>query len=156
MITLTKGYVAELDDEEYPRLARHKWTAFVAGDRVYAYRRYTPYPGAKTVGVLMHREVMRAAKGEKVGHLSGVGLNCRKDNLRKCSHSQVVGHRGPHKGNRSGKKGITVRDGPRGRKYYVRLHAYGKTYCLGTYSDLELALSKRLEKAKELFGEFAA
>jgi hypothetical protein len=59
-IVLTRGKVALVDDEDYPRLATYKWHLAVGGSgRLYARRN----EGRR--GVLMHREILSGLNAAK-------------------------------------------------------------------------------------------
>lgn len=152
-IPLTKGYVALVDDEDYERLARHKWSAHLKGRRVYAVsNRKRHGPGSRQVMVLMHREIMRAEKSELIVHRVGVGLDNQKGNLLRGTHQQSTAKQcGPQKRNSTGLRGVQAYRG----KFRVRIGFNGKQLCFGTYAERDRAAAMHLLKAQELFGEFA-
>lgn len=150
-IPLTKGYFALVDDEDYDRLAQHKWCASTVGSHIYAVRHPEMVGGRRGSAILMHREVMNAAKGEKIGHFEGVGLDNQKDNLRRATTQQIGARRVLGKDSTSGRKGVYTRNG----KFVTTIKFDGKTIHLGTSDELEVAAAKYLEAAEELFGEFA-
>lgn len=148
-IPLTQGYVALVDDEDYPRLAQHKWYANVACGRVYAYRDFRM--GRRKFKVAMHREIMEAFPGEEIDHRIGTGLDNRRHNLRRATRSEQRANQGPRKDSRYGRKGVKRHQG----RWFVRITCDGKTHNLGSRDDIDEAAELYAEKARELFGEFA-
>jgi hypothetical protein len=84
-IPLTQGLVALVDDEDYERLAQHKWCVLRTGSNVYAKRTKR--------ALLMHREVMLPPPGMVVDHINHNGLDNRRSNLRICSQAENAVHR---------------------------------------------------------------
>jgi len=82
MIALTRGKHAIVDVEDYDRLMRHKWTAYLCCGKWYAAR------SERGKCILMHREIMHAPKGKVVDHMDGSSLNNPKFNLRLCSYGE--------------------------------------------------------------------
>lgn len=146
LIPLTRGYSTFVDDDDYENLARHSWHALITRGRVYAVRSI-----ARGGSIYMHREIMKAIPGEKIDHREGVGLDNRKFNLRRCTHQQNLANRGRTKVNKSGRKGVCAHQG----KWRAQIHFGGKRIDLGCYDDIEIAATKYIEKARELYGEFA-
>lgn len=86
-ITLTRGYFAEVDEEDLQRLSQYSWQANV-GAQIRALRcegraRY-----------YMHHEVLKVSSfdlrrlGKEVDHIDGNTLNNRKTNLRLVTHTE--------------------------------------------------------------------
>ena len=156
-IPLTRGFVAIVDEENFARLAAHKWHFHHCG-----YARRTVHlgygRGAPTAHVFMHRDVISAQPGQIVDHINGNKLDNRRDNLRltdragNCRNKVHTKNRkrGLFKGvylGRSGKweaKIGTLRDG---RK--VSIH-------IGSFVLAEDAARAYDAAAREHFGEFAA
>lgn len=154
-ITLTKGYIAIVDDDDFERLSAHKWTALVTGQRlkrVYAYRR-TGWDNAKrrwSGMVLMHREIAKPIDGLDVDHIDGDTLNNQKQNLRPASRSENLANNRRAIGV-SGYRGVALTK--RGEKAPYRVMCRGKY--LGEFFDkIEAAKTYDAAAIKE-FGEFA-
>ena len=88
-----------MDDEDYERLmALGPWSLARRGSKLYAQRSYTLE--------YMHRIVTGAAKGCKVDHEDGDGLNNRRANLRAASTLQNNWNAVKKASNTSGFKGV--------------------------------------------------
>ena len=80
-ISLTKGAVALVDDEDFDRITQHSWYLWHGC----ATRTYTrpQRSGRRLAKISMQREVLRLSEGEKfrVSHIDGNKLNNCKANL---------------------------------------------------------------------------
>lgn len=96
-ISLTRGFSAVVDPEDFERFGHLKWTATVqkrsdGSLRVYAYRNVWGSDG-KCRTTFLHRAIFGAAPGENVDHEDRDGLNCRRYNLRSATGSQNSANR---------------------------------------------------------------
>lgn len=157
-IKLTQGKFALVDDDDFEYLNQFKWQAKRAQRKVelwYATRsQATGY--YKRIEIKMHREIMKAPKGMDVDHISGDGLDNRKDNLRICNRKDNSKNKCKFIGTSSKYKGVSALMSNAG---YIQITAKimcdSKPYYLGTFkTEREAALSYD-RKAIELFGEFA-
>lgn len=104
-ISLTKGKVALVDDEDFEYLNQHKWHY---NSRGYAARNVTPQNGKRTV-LLMHRSILNTPPGMDTDHIDLNRLNNQKCNLRVCNTSQNMMNRGKRHGVTSSKfKGVSI------------------------------------------------
>lgn len=90
-IQLTKGLQALVDDEDYPRLSKHKWYASGLTGKEYAARRTKDREEVPRKLILMHREILGIefiCSDVHVDHLSGVRLDNRRSNLKEGTHAQ--------------------------------------------------------------------
>lgn len=78
-ITLTRGKKALVDDQNYERLKKHKWSAQPGRQTWYALRsKYNPNTG-KTTTIKMHHAVAgNPPAGKVVDHINGNGLDNRR------------------------------------------------------------------------------
>jgi hypothetical protein len=132
-ITLTQGYVARIDDEDYERVSQHTWAASVneAGNvRAVAYV-------SSSKRIYMHRFILGVTNPKiEVDHKDNDGTNNQKYNLRIVTHKQNSENRKPRTNTATGIRNVYLR--PSGR-YYVRvMHNYA-IYDLGTYDTIEEA-----------------
>jgi hypothetical protein len=80
-IPLTKGRRAVIDDEDYYRVSRFKWSYTQNGSNGYAIH-------ASNAGrFYLHRFLMNAGKGDLIDHINGDSLDNRRSNLRICDKS---------------------------------------------------------------------
>lgn len=150
-ISLTRGFVALVDDEDYEALARFSWCAVrFSGKTLYALRsvRLNPH---RTKNFVMHRELMNPTAGALVDHANGDGLDNRRANLRLATRAQNMQNRRIQSGS-SRFKGVSWDDGS-WRSY---ISCNGTRMWLGNFADEENAARAYDERARELFGPFAA
>jgi len=81
-IPLTRGMVAQVDDEDFEWLSRWKWRTQTWTGSFCAVR------GINGVTVYMHREIMKTPKGMVVHHVDHNPLNNCKSNLRNCTQRE--------------------------------------------------------------------
>lgn len=114
-ISLTKGHVAIVDDEDYESLSRRRWSTQSTRQGLYAKTNDVRKAGKRRV-FLMHRVVMGVTDPKvQVDHINHNGLDNRRENLR------LVDTRA-NKSNLKGKK-----EGRYTSEYVgVHLHASGK------------------------------
>ena len=107
-IKLTRGKVALIDDDDFELVSKFKWSAHHRriGATWYARTNVGSWPNQSPV--YLHRLVMNASGGQIVDHIDGNGLNCQKDNLRICTHSQNQHNSGIRRNNTSGYIGVDV------------------------------------------------
>jgi hypothetical protein len=154
-IPLTKGYSAIVDDDDYERVAKHKWTAIVTGQnvkRVYAYRR-TGWDNVNRrwmQAIYLHREIARPIDGFDVDHINHDTLDNRKENLRTATRSQNLANNRRLKGV-TGFRGVTPTGS--GEKAPYKVQFRGK--CVGYFFDSAEAAKAYDALAIKEFGEFA-
>lgn len=147
-IQLTHGKSMIVDDEDARPFTSHRWHVSPNG---YARR------GAKNKGttkiVYAHRLVMSAPDEMEVDHINGNKLDNRKANLRLCTSLQNLMHRGAHKTNVTGMRGVHL---DRARNLFkARIKKDGKEIFLGRFKTIEEAAKRYDAAASALHGEFA-
>ena len=153
-IPLTQGKYAIVDDEDYEWLSQWKWFCVKVGGGIY----YAARNDKKTGIILMHRQILKAKKGETIDHKNRNSLDNRKKNIRFCNHSQNAINSKKYCAN-GGSKPSSDYKGVWWDKNHLKWSAmiccnYKKIW-LGRYSS-EIEAAKAYDrKAKELFGEFA-
>lgn len=87
VIFLTKGYVAIVSEQDFPRVARISWHVHMsAGTKK---KPGQPYARANIDGkkVYLHRFITGAADYLQVDHKNHQTLDCRRENLEVCDHA---------------------------------------------------------------------
>ena len=109
-ISLTKGFVTVIDDEDFDLIKQYRWTSQagkgrVGSKRVYASAVIVPKSGKR---VSLHRFLMSPLPWQVVDHINGDALDNRRSNLRVCSQSQNMANSRRMRNNTSGFKGVAV------------------------------------------------
>lgn len=148
LIPLTRGKFAQVDDDDYERLAQWKWRF---GARGYAVR----YEKRKLI--FMHREIMKTPEGMETDHINANGdvggLNNQKYNLRVCTQSQNRKNLHKYSNNKSGHKGVSWHKG--NGKWVAKITINKRRVNICYSDDPVIAARAYDEKALELFGDFA-
>lgn len=149
-IPLSRGEFAMVDDKDYPKLSKLKWTVLITKGLKYAVNFY----GRRHRKMrFMHREIVKSSAKQKVDHKDGHGLNNRRRNLRRCSHVQNLWNRGPQRNNTSGFKGVSW--SRTAQKWEARVTANGVQYFLGNFDSKISAVRAHRRKTRLLHGSFA-
>lgn len=147
IIPLTKGRLAYADIEDLPLIEGRNWCVSGGG---YAGTSVQTDEGIRIRR--LHRVVMKAPQGLEVDHIDGDKLNCRKANLRICTHRENMGNQRPPSGKTSAFKGVS-RAGPNHWQASIRIA--GRTKALGWYRSATDAACAYDLAALEAFGDFA-
>ena len=136
----TPGFMALVDDEDYEEVMKYKWRV----RRVRRKRRTLFYAetGQRRRGNLthLHRLIMGTPDGMDTDHLNGIGLDCRKKNLRICTRRE--NGQNLHIKSTSRYPGVYQRS--ESCKWVARIKISGKTRYIGTFSkELEAAIAYR-------------
>ena len=147
------GLFAMVDDEDYDRIAKYKWTADQRKNVAYAVRVIRTNGKQRTVR--LHQFVMETESGQQVDHIDGNGLNNQKANLRLCNHSQNAANvkRRRTSNTTSRYKGVVWNSDNCCWCVYLKCGTKSKN---GGSFDSEIAAAARYDElAKAEFGEFA-
>lgn len=141
-ISLTKGFVAIIDDDDFYLVSQYKWfitstkgTNYAASDN----RR----KGGKYI--YMHRLILNADEIYEVDHINHNGLDNRKENLRLVSHRENLMNR--RKKNKTGYSGVVESNG----RYLARIRINGEKIYLGMFDtayNAHLAYLSKIESLK--------
>ena len=140
-----------VDEEDKWRLAAFNWLIQPAGPQ-YAYRNVRA--NGKKCRIYLHREILDALPGVMVYHRNADGMDCRRQNLRTCTHAENMRNRRTSKSNKLGVKGVWQKKN-RESSFIAEIKADGKKHRLGTFKTIEAAARAYAEAAKRLHGEFA-
>lgn len=146
---------AQVDDEDYPRLASFTWLAKRSsqGRTLYAYRSLNV--NGRKADVFMHREIMGLDSLNKdpreVDHRDGNGLHNTRANLRIVDHGTNMMNLMVRRDSKTGLKGVT-RHAATG-KYEVGIRLARQRIYLGLHSDPYAGGFAYNVAARLLFGE---
>lgn len=150
-IKLTQGKVALVDDEDFGRVSCNRWYANWAGKSFYAVRGMTT--GNKRTALLLHRFILNPPRTMEVDHINGDGLDCRKANMRICTHAENMRNSTVQSNNKCGFKGVYF-DASKGC-WVAEISHNRKRIRLGRFKTSHEAALAYDVKAKELHGKFA-
>jgi hypothetical protein len=142
-----------VDEQDAQVLTRSRWHASASSPGHFYARRMTHVDG-KSVGVYMHREIMKPPRGVLVDHISGDTLDNRRANLRLVTLTQNNQNRVPRRDHKRGSyKGVTWcrRQGI----WMARIGAGGKYIFLGHFADEKEAAEAYDRAAPTHHGAFA-
>ncbi len=154
-ISLTQGYVAIVDNEDYEELMRHKWYAHRDSRTGTWYaQRNVPQGNGKQTTSPMHRVILGAGPGEEVDHRNGDGLDNRRSNVRLCTKAQNTANRRKRRDACSSRFKGVARHKATG-KWRARIMCGGKPKYLGLFADEIEAARVYNAAALKHFREFA-
>lgn len=146
-ISLTRGKVTVVDDEDYERASSFKWNF----NGNYAVRSVTVAPKTRKA-MLLHRFLTQAPDSCEVDHRDRDGLNNQRSNLRVCHHLGNSRNKSmPHR-NKVGFKGVYKF----GNKFRANIRVNYKLISLGLFNTPVEAAMAYNDAAVKYFGEFAA
>lgn len=133
-----------VDDDLYDVISAHNWYLNGAG-----------YAGTSIGGkdVFLHRFIMGGEKGMEVDHINGNRFDCRRENMRFCTHSQNIANDGPRTNNKLGIKGVDWREP--NKKFRATIRVNYKKIHLGLFDTAKEAAIAYNEASKKYYGEFA-
>lgn len=148
-IFLPTGHVAIIDDEDYERVASHKWSVLDNhGVGVYAKTNMKISSSPRIYrSMYMHRFILGAEQGQIVDHINRNGLDNRKGNLRFATRSTNAAN----SKRRNKYRGVYQN----GSKYLAQIRVDGKLIHYGTYDCQKEAALVYDYAAEHHFGGFA-
>jgi hypothetical protein len=152
-ISLSRGYFALVDDDDYERvMAAGPWHACPRGRTAYGQHnvRCDTARGWTTQG--LHQFI---TDWSYVDHENGNGLDNQRSNLRQSTAAQNSHNRRTRIDSTSGFKGVFKQAGCMSKPWRAQIALSGKKKHLGMYATPEEAARAYDAAAAELFGEFA-
>lgn len=152
-IQLTRGKASLVDDSDFSILIRRKWRAkFRHGIWYAASSQYNPATKKQT-DIQMHRLILNVAKGTRVDHRDGDGLNNQRLNLRCATVGQNRMNAVKRAKASSKYKGVhwNTEEG----KWYAIIRKDRKRKWLGGFASEIDAAKAYDDAAAQMFGEFA-
>jgi len=132
-ITLTKGQVALVDDDDYEWLMQWKWhVRWMPGMHSFYAKRDVRKNGKQRT-IYMAREIMHAQPGQEVDHINHNTLDNRKANLRLCAHGDNMHNRKISMGGSSRHKGVSWKK--HNHKWVTYIRYEGQQIYLGLFTD---------------------
>ena len=147
------GYVTLVDDEDFERISKIKWSTYKVENTVYVIAKPWDKLNKKYLTFRLHRVIMNCTDPNvEIDHIDGNGLNNQKYNLRLATHSQNMMNRRMQKNNTTGYRGVFKNN--QGMRYRALIRFNKKLIWLGSYLTPQEASAVYEAKAKELFGSF--
>jgi hypothetical protein len=153
MVPLTRGCHAVIDAADIPLVEGSNWSAIVSKRRKAVYAGRVKQVAGQQKMILLHRHLMSAPDGMQVDHKDGDGLNCRRENMRLCTHADNQINKGVRVGTRSGLKGVSWEE--RAGRWKSEITLRGKKKWLGYFDTPDAAHAAYVRAAIDLHGEFA-
>ncbi len=140
IIPLTRGKYAIVDREDYQWASQRKWCCGSNG-----------YPRADR-NMYLHKLITGTEGSNEIDHANGNKLDNRRNNLRRCNHSQNMWNTKVTRENKLGVKGIWWN--PEQSRFHSQLRVNGKRIWVGYFLTLEEAKKAYAEAVRRLRGEF--
>jgi hypothetical protein len=153
LISLSRGYLAQVDDKDYTWLSAHSWHVYKKKNRNTLYAERTFRVNGVSRHEAMHRLVLAVTDPKiQVDHKDGDGLNNQRHNLREATHSQNQHNRKRRRDGISQHKGVGKHSSGLWR---ARIVINKKETQLGYFhSERDAALAYNYA-ATQCFGKFA-
>jgi len=135
-IPLSQGYVALVDDADYPLLSDFRWCyRGEKGKQGYAVR-HIKVDGKDRL-LYLHRQIAQPPEGKVTVFLNHDTLDCRRTNLMNVTEEEARRHHRVRRDSKSGIKG--VRYNPDNDTWSAYVYRHSHCYQVGTYRTAEQA-----------------
>lgn len=153
LLMLTQGLFALVDNNDYERLALHKWCIVRSHGVPYARRTDYAFGRRKPQRVWMHKDILHACG--VVDHVNGDTLDNRKENLRECTRTENARNQRGHTNKKSSQfKGVFRRLRHK-HPWYAMISVNGKLQHIGVFGNELDAAKAYNEAALKFHGVFA-
>jgi len=150
-IPLSRELIALVDDEDFEKVSKYKWSATSSINGViYGARGIGGRKNHKTI--YLHQFIMGM---KNVDHRDGDGLNCQRSNLRPATSTQSNRNKCRHGAAPFKGVGLEHRTPPLKKPYRAAIVVNKRRIRLGYFEKAELAASAYDNAARTYFGEFA-
>ena len=130
-----------VDDNDYDKVVAAVWWKQASGYII------------NKDGMYLHRMIMGNPDEMVVDHINGDKLDNRKENLRICTRRENVINSRVSKNNTTGYHGVSYMRHI--GKYRAYIFTNGKQIYLGSYTNIDDAITARKQAEEQYFGEFA-
>ncbi len=151
-IKLTKGFSAQVDDEDYDRINQYKW--YVKKDRNTYYAVRDSRKKGKRRYFSMHREILNNPTGTLTDHKDRNGLNNQRSNIRVCTRLENNKNVHLRKDSTTGIKGVCF--DKRSKRWCANIGFNGRLRWLGYFNTPKDAEKVYDEANIRLFGDFSS
>lgn len=158
-ITLSRGKVALIDDEDFELISQHKWHTQPVGKTFYALTNIKKDPKNWRKGFIhirMHRLIMGLSISSlEVDHIDHNGLNNQRGNLRIVNRAQNTRNRRANSKGTSAYKGVSYHKHKHKHLWLSAIHINNRQKKIGFFkTEIEAAIAYDQE-AKIAYGEYA-
>lgn len=145
-ISLTKGKVTLVDEEDYAELSKYKWCCHPKG---YACRRSGDIKNV----MMMHTQIINTPKGMETDHINGNKLDNQRKNLRICTRGENARNCKKPTMGKNHYKGVSWHKDA--KKWEAYIHFKDRKYHLALCRGEKDAVIYYNVAAQILFGKFA-